>query len=133
MLLTSDTQKAATSLPALGADEGPDLQDILTHSSTLLNHLSSALTVFAGHQSNMRVCYKRIREREEDLDELRRRRRATGAKAESAEKKLAKMGPENKALAGQTELLERLRVEMRQVSVVPLALTGPAQLYCMAH
>jgi len=64
----------------------------------------------------MRGCYKRIREREEALDELRRRRRATGAKSETAEKKLAKMGPENKALPQQTELLERLRTEMRQVS-----------------
>lgn len=116
-MLISDTHRAATSLPALGAEEGPDLQDVLTHSSTLLTHLASALTVFVGHQTNMRVCYKRIRQREEDLDELRRRRRATGAKAESAEKKLAKMGPENKGLQGQTELLERLRAEMRQVSL----------------
>jgi hypothetical protein len=48
---------------------------------------------------------------------MRRRRRATGTKSESAEKKLAKMGPENKQLPAQTELLERLRGEMRQVSV----------------
>jgi hypothetical protein len=64
----------------------------------------------------MRGCYKRIREREEELDELRRRRRSTGQKAESAEKKLAKMGPESKALPGQADLLEKLRAEMRQVS-----------------
>jgi DNA repair ATPase RecN len=91
------------------------LQDILTQSSNLLNHLSTALTVFAGHQANMRVSYKRIREREETLDELRRRRRSTGAKSESAEKKLAKMGPENKSLPGQTDLLEKLRQEMRSM------------------
>ena len=64
----------------------------------------------------MRGCYKRIREREEELDELRRRRRSKGLKAETAEKKLAKMGPENKGLPQQTELLERLRIDMRQVS-----------------
>lgn len=72
--------------------------------------------MFTDHSANLRGCYKRIREREEALDELRRRRRATGAKAETAEKKLAKMGPENKALPNQTELLERLRADMRQVS-----------------
>ena len=64
----------------------------------------------------MRGCYKRIREREEAFDELRRRSRNTGAKEETAEKKLAKMGVENKALPGQTELLERLRADIRQVS-----------------
>jgi hypothetical protein len=63
----------------------------------------------------MRISYKRIREREETLDELRRRRRSTGSKAESAEKKLAKMGPENKGLPGQTDLLEKLRQEMRSM------------------
>jgi len=63
----------------------------------------------------MRISYKRIREREETLDDLRRRRRSTGAKSESAEKKLAKMGPENKGLPGQTDLLEKLRQEMRSM------------------
>ena len=111
-----ETHKAATALPQYGSLEGPDLQDVLTHSSTLLTHLSTALYVFTDHTHHMRGCYKRIREREEALDELRRRRRATGAKSENAEKKLAKMGPENKGLPQQTELLERLRIEMRQVS-----------------
>jgi len=50
------------------------------------------------------------------LDELRRKRRAIGAKSENAEKKLAKMGPENKGLPLQTDLLEKLRTEMRQVN-----------------
>lgn len=109
----TDTAKAATALPTFGAAEGPDLQDVLTQSSSLLNHLSTALSVFAGHQANMRVSYKRIRQREELLDDLRRRRRSTGSKAESAEKKLAKMGPENKGLAAQTDLLEKLRQDMR--------------------
>ena len=102
-------------MPAFGTEEGPDLQDVLTQSSSLLNHLSTALSVFAGHQAKMRISYKRIREREELLDDLRRRRRSTGAKADSAEKKLAKMGPENKGLPGQTELLEKLRQEMRSM------------------
>ena len=37
----------------------------------------------------------------------------TGSKAESAEKKLAKMSPENKGLHEQTDLLTRLREEMQ--------------------
>lgn len=47
--------------------------------------------------------------------ELKSRRKSTGAKAETAERKLAKMGPENKSLPQQTELLERLRSDMRQM------------------
>lgn len=114
--LRVETQKAGSALQAYGAQEGADLADILTHSSTLLDQLGTALAVFVDHSANLRGCYKRIREREEELDELRRRRRSTGAKSESAEKRLAKMGPENKQLPTQTELLERLRAEMRQVS-----------------
>ncbi|OCF32639.1 hypothetical protein I316_05560 [Kwoniella heveanensis BCC8398] len=113
--LAIDTQKAASALPAYGIQEGPDLQDILTQSSTLLGQLTTALNVFASHQANMRSCYKRIREREELLMELRSRRRSTGQKADTAERKLAKMGPENKQLPQQTELLERLRTEMRNM------------------
>ncbi|WVQ95191.1 hypothetical protein IAU59_002285 [Kwoniella sp. CBS 9459] len=113
--LAVDTQKAASALPPYGIQEGPDLQDILTQSSTLLGQLTTALNVFASHQANMRSCYKRIREREELLSQLRSRRRNTGQKADTAERKLAKMGPENKQLPQQTELLERLRTEMRNM------------------
>jgi hypothetical protein len=55
----------------------------------LLNQLGTALNVFVDHSVNLRGCFKRIREREEELDELRRRRRATGSKAETAEKKVS--------------------------------------------
>lgn len=72
--------------------------------------------MFTGHQAALRSSLKRIRERDEALAELRNRRRNTGNKAENAERKLAKMGPENKSLPQQTDLLERLRQEMRQVS-----------------
>lgn len=73
------------------------------------------MTVFVERQASLRGCYKRIREREELLSDLRSRRRATGNKAETAEKKLAKMGPENKQLPSQTELLESLRQQMRSM------------------
>lgn len=71
------------------------------------------MLVFSERQGLLRAAYKRIREREEALSDLRSRRRTTGSKAETAEKKLAKMGPENKQLPQQTELLEMLRGQMR--------------------
>lgn len=58
---------------------------------------------------------KSIRTREEGLDELKRRRKAVAAKADSAEKKLNKMSPENKNLTMQTDILHRLKDEIRQL------------------
>lgn len=109
----AESSKASASLQPYGLQEGPDLHDVLVQSSLLLNHLSSSLLVFNERQASLRAAYKRIREREEALSDLRSRRRATGNKAEAAERKLAKMGPENKQLPSQTELLEGLRGQMR--------------------
>jgi hypothetical protein len=58
---------------------------------------------------------KAIRTREEDLDSLKRRRKSVAARADSAEKKLNKMSPEHKNLAVQTDILHRLRDEIRQL------------------
>lgn len=58
---------------------------------------------------------KAIRSREEDLDSLKRRRKSVAARADSAEKKLNKMSPEHKNLAVQTDILHRLRDEIRQL------------------
>jgi hypothetical protein len=58
---------------------------------------------------------KAVRSREESLDEIRRRRRALGAKADSAERKLSKMSPEHKNLPQQTELLQQLQGQIRQL------------------
>lgn len=113
--MAQETSSAAAKLPPYGQSEGPDLQDILTHSATLLTQLGDAYRTFAGHEASLRVCFKRIREREEKLDEMRRSRRTMTSKAEAAERKLSKMGAENKQLLQQTELLERLRAEMRQI------------------
>lgn len=56
---------------------------------------------------------KAIRTREEALDELKRRRKSVGAKAEAADKRLSKMSPEHKSLQMQTDTLNKLRDEMR--------------------
>ena len=58
---------------------------------------------------------KAIRTREENLDELKRRRKAVASKADSAEKKLSKMSPEHKNLQLQTDTLNSLRAEMRSL------------------
>lgn len=65
----------------------------------------------------MREQLKAIRTREEHLEELRRRRRNLISKADSAEKKLQKMGPEHKNLVQQTDVLHRLRAEIGSLDV----------------
>lgn len=61
----------------------------------------------------MREQLKSIRSREENLDEMKRRRRAVFRKADDADKKLSKMSPEHKNLQMQVDLLNRLRDEIR--------------------
>jgi hypothetical protein len=63
----------------------------------------------------MREYLKSIRTREENLDELKRRRKAVSSKADTAEKKLSKMSPEHKNLHMQTDSLNVLRAEMRSL------------------
>jgi predicted RNase H-like nuclease (RuvC/YqgF family) len=63
----------------------------------------------------MRDQLKSIRTREENLDELKCRRKSLGAKADAAEKKLMKMGSEHKNMQTQTDLLNALRAEMRNM------------------
>lgn len=88
-------------------------KDVLSASTTLLNQFSAALSQYAAHGHAMRDQLKSIRTREEGLDELKRRRRTLIRKAEDAEKKLSKMNPEHKNLGMQTDLLNRLRDEIR--------------------
>lgn len=56
---------------------------------------------------------KSIRTREERLDELRRRRKTLSSDADNAERKLSKMGPDNKNLQAQMDHLNKLREEIR--------------------
>lgn len=80
-------------------------------------HFCEALNQYALHEQSIRTYLKRIRTEEEDLDKLKKERRSVGSKADSAEKKLQKMTPENKNLAEQTDLLTRLREEMKLLDV----------------
>ena len=63
----------------------------------------------------MREYLKSIRTREENLDELKRRRKAVSSKADAAEKKLSKMSSEHKNLHLQTDSLNVLRAEIRSL------------------
>ncbi|KAI6169855.1 Eisosome component PIL1-domain-containing protein [Pisolithus thermaeus] len=111
--LSTDLTKASEALKAWGQGEGDDLGDVLTASTTILSHFSAALTTWASLHHTVRDNMKSVRTREEALDDLRRRRKRVGASAESAEKKLNKMSPEHKNLGAQTDILNKLREEMR--------------------
>ncbi|KAI9063576.1 hypothetical protein FKP32DRAFT_680513 [Trametes sanguinea] len=111
--LSADFTKAAEALKAWGLGEGDDLADTLSASTTLFLHFSSALSAYASHEVAVREHMKSVRSREESLDELKRRRRSLFSEAESAERKLSKMSPEHKNLQQQTDLLNRLRDEIR--------------------
>jgi hypothetical protein len=71
-----------------------DKQDVASGSLLLSTHIVSALNTFADHESVIRSQLKEIRTKEEQLDELRRRRKAVGSKLEAQEKRLSKMGSE---------------------------------------
>ena len=79
----------------------------------MLTHFAAAISTYSSLHHTVRDSMKSVRTREEALDDLRRRRRRVGVSAEAAEKKLNKMSPEHKNLGVQTDLLNRLREEMR--------------------
>ncbi|KAL0959001.1 hypothetical protein HGRIS_014314 [Hohenbuehelia grisea] len=112
---SNDFAKAADALRAWGVGEGDDLGDTLSHCSTLLLAFSTALHTYANAHTPIRAAMKSIRTAEETLDELKRRRKALHAKADSAERKLTKMNPEHKGLPAQTDVLNKLREEIRGV------------------
>lgn len=113
--LGSSISQAGQSLALWGAAQGSDLSDVLAHANTILQHLAQALQTYAARSGDIRILLKNIRSREETLEDLLKRRRQTGSRAEREEKKLAKMGQENKNLQAQTELLQSLRDQMRQM------------------
>ncbi|KAF5367286.1 hypothetical protein D9615_010459 [Tricholomella constricta] len=113
--LSTDFAKAAEALRIWGSGEGDDLGDILSASTTLLTLWASVLSQYASHGHPMRDYLKLIRTREENLDDLKRRRKAVCSKAESAERKLSRMSPEHKNLTMQTDSLNALRAEIRSM------------------
>lgn len=84
----------STSLAAWGASEGPDLADICQRASEMLALVSTGFEVFSAREVEIRGLLKSVRTNEEELDELKKRRRAVGNRSESEEKKLVKMSSE---------------------------------------
>ncbi|KAG9098295.1 hypothetical protein FS749_004199 [Ceratobasidium sp. UAMH 11750] len=115
--LAGDVAKGAEALKNWGMGEGDDLGDVLGHSTNLLAEFSAALTQFAAHEERIRLQLKSIRTREENLDEMKRRKRNVDGKSESADRKLAKMGSEHKGRLAQVELLNELKQEGRQLEI----------------
>ncbi|KAH7915522.1 hypothetical protein BJ138DRAFT_1122565 [Hygrophoropsis aurantiaca] len=113
--LSVDLTKASEALRTWGLGEGDDLGDTLSGSATIFAHFSAALSNYATLEHTVRDNLKAVRTREENLDELKRRRKRVSASAESAEKKLNKMSPEHKNLSQQTDSLNRLRDEIRSM------------------
>jgi hypothetical protein len=56
---------------------------------------------------------KAVRTREENLDEMKKRRKALISKADSADRKLSKMSGEHKNFQAQADALNKLREEIR--------------------
>lgn len=58
---------------------------------------------------------KAVRTREENLDELKKRRKSLSSKADAADKKLNKMSADNKNFQSQADSLNKLREEIRMI------------------
>lgn len=61
----------------------------------------------------MREILKAVRTREENLDDLKRRRKSLQSNADSADRKLSKMSAENKNFQAQADALNKLRDDIR--------------------
>ncbi|KAL9934606.1 hypothetical protein V8E36_006381 [Tilletia maclaganii] len=108
----SDFKDTADAIKLWGDAEGPDLSDVLGKLCTLFQQYEAGVERYHAHVSNIRLHFKSIRTREEGLADLKARKRALAARIDSLEKKLSKMGPENKQLMQTTGQLKDSRNEM---------------------
>lgn len=112
-----DFHKTAEAIKNWSTSEGEDLNDVLGKLSLLFDSYATSQTRLNAHLSTIRQHFKSVRTREEALADMRARKRSLGSKIESVEKKLAKMGPENKELMKTTAQLKELRGEMESLRV----------------
>lgn len=113
----NDFKKNAEAIKAWSAEEGPDLNDVVGKVSLLYDHYSAAQNRLNSHLSTVRLHFKSIRTREESLADLKARKRSLGSDIEKVERKLAKMGPENKELMKVTSQLKEMRGEMERLHI----------------
>lgn len=112
-----DFHKTAEAIKNWSTSEGEDLNDVLGKLSLLFDSYATSQTRLNAHLSTIRQHFKSVRTREEALADMRARKRSLGSKIEGVEKKLAKMGPENKELMKTTAQLKELRGEMESLRV----------------
>ncbi|KAE9392993.1 hypothetical protein BT96DRAFT_999887 [Gymnopus androsaceus JB14] len=110
--LSSDLTRASDMLKAWAVNEEDELGDILGASSELFKQFSLALYQYSSYQEAMREHMKAVRDREEALEELKRRHRTLFAKMEAADRKVGS-GSKSKNLAEQKELSNRIREQVR--------------------
>ena len=108
----AELQKNANAMRAWGSAEGDDFADVMPKIALLYENYARAQMRFNYFVSTMRLHLKSVRAREESFVELKNRRRALQNKIESVEKKLARMGPENRDLAKVTGSLKEMRSDM---------------------
>ncbi len=113
----ADFKKNAEAIKAWSAEEGPDLNDVVGKVSLLYDHYTASQNRLNSHLTTVRLHFKSIRTREEALSDLKARKRSLGSDIEKIEKKLAKMGPENKDLMRTTASLKEMRTEMEGMHV----------------
>ncbi|CDZ97696.1 Eisosome component PIL1/LSP1 [Phaffia rhodozyma] len=112
---SSDVHRSSNALSAWGGAEGPDLEDVCSKAADMLDLVANGFEKFADRQVGIRSLWKEIRLMEETLDDTKKKRKAVGSRSEREEKKLVKMSSENKNLPMQTELMQSLRDEMREL------------------
>jgi len=78
------------------------------------------------HEQTIRNQMKGVRTQEENLDQLRHRRKGVASKADAAERKLSKMDAGHKDRAAQSSSLEDLRNLIRELDSE--IMTGEAKL-----
>ncbi len=113
----ADFKKNAEAIKAWSAEEGPDLNDIAGKVSLLYDHYAASQNRLNSHLNTVRLHFKSIRTREESLADLKSRKRSLGSDIEKVERKLAKMGPENKELMKVTAQLKEMRGEMEGLHI----------------
>lgn len=113
----TDFKKNSEALKTWCAEEGDDLNDVVGKISLLLDHYSASQNRLNSHLSNVRLHFKSIRTREETYADLKSRKRSLGSDIEKVERKLSKMGPENKELMKITSQLKDMRSEMESLRI----------------
>ncbi|SNX87784.1 related to LSP1 - primary component of eisosomes [Melanopsichium pennsylvanicum] len=113
----NDFKKNAEAIKAWSAEQGADLNDVVGKVSLLYDHYAASQNRLNSHLTTVRLHFKSIRTREESLADLKSRKRSLGSDIERVERKLAKMGPENKELMKVTAQLKDMRGEMQGLHI----------------